>query len=240
MSDLDVSNLGDNDEVVPFSAPGFSPVIGMHGGEEEGMRFPFFGIIHGVGNAFGKFPKNVGDFVYNGDVLISSPVEVTFVGGQTYYVQNLPYDAAGPMPLRYKTPQEVVAAGGNIRQGVAAGADENNYRASESDNLIILFSPKKGWATGIDLVLQNGSETLVPAAWTLRKTAHWALNPQLKLTSAALQKSGKSLPYQRWKLSTKTQKYSSGNSTSVPVLQKIEKLNDESTVEAILAAFNPK
>lgn len=242
MSEVAIDDLGDEgNEITPFEVPSVGPIIGMHGGEEEGIRFPFFSIIHGVGNAFTKFPKNVGDFVYNGEVLIEKPIEVTFIGGQTYYVQNLPYDAQGPQPFRYKTVREVIAAGGNIRTGVPAGQDENNFRASESDNIVILFGPaKKSWAVGLDLVIPNGNEILVPAAWTLRKTAHWALNPQLTMTGAALQKIGKSLPYQRWKLTTKTQKYGSGNSTSVPVLSKVEKLNEEKTVELMLSIFGPQ
>ena len=241
MSEITVNDLGGDeggDELVPFTAPTMAPSLGVHGGEEEGIRFPFFGIIHGIGSSFASFPKNVGDFIYNGLVLVEKPVEISFYGTLSLYVQNLVYDAQGPQPNKFRTVQEVLAAGGNVKPGVSAGQDDNNYRCSESVCSAVVFAPKKSsWANGLDLVIPNGNELLVPVTWTLRKTAHWALNPTLKMTDAALRKAGKSLPFQRWKLDTRTQKYGSGNSTILPVLTKIEKLNDPATVELITSGF---
>jgi hypothetical protein len=245
MSEIAIGDLGgDSDEIVPFSEPALSPIAGIQGEFGGGdVKFPFFSIIHGVGQSFAKFPKNAGDLLYNGETLVDKPVELTFYGVEKFYVQNLGWDTAGPMPNRFKTSREVLAAGGNLKEYVSAGADDNNYR-SEAVCHIALFAPKptkgknpsKSWAESLDLAIPNGTEFIVPAIWTLRGTAYRAVVPQLILCDTRLRKEGKALSAQRWVLDTKHTKFGS-NFVYVPVMTKAERQNSDETLTLLADNF---
>ena len=233
MSDIAISDLGDDsNEVVPFSEPSVSPIQGIQGefGGSD-VKFPYFGIIHGVGPNFAKFPRNAGDLLYNGENLVPKPAELSFYGVQKKYVQNLRYDPTGPRPNEFLTTQQVIQAGGNLKEFVPAGSDDNNYVANAVCH-IVLFAPKakgKSWAEGLDLAIPNGSEFLVPALWTLRGTSYRAIVPQLIMADSRLRKSGKTLAAQRWTLDTKNIKLGS-NFVFIPVIDKIEVLNKPETL----------
>ena len=232
MSEIAISDLGDDsNEVVPFTEPSISPIAGIQGefGSQD-VKFPYFGIIHGVGASFAKFPKNTGDFLYNGETLVDRPVELSFYGVQKQYVQNLRFDPQGPRPNIFNTTQQVIQAGGNLKEFVTAGSDDNNYVPNAVCH-IALFAPKgkKSWADGLDLAIQNGQEILVPAIWTLRGTAYRAIVPQLIMASSRLGKERKPLASQRWNLDTRHVKLGS-NFVYTPVLDKSDKTISEGTL----------
>ena len=246
MSDIAISDLGgeeNNNEVIrgiePFVEPSVSPIQGIQGEFGGGdVRFPYFGIIHGVGPNFAKFPRNAGDLLYNGETLVPKPVELSFYGVQKKYVQNLRYDPTGPRPNEFLTTQQVIQAGGNLKEYVTAGSDDNNY-VSHAVCHIVLFAPKakgKSWAEGLDLAIPNGSEYLVPALWTLRGTSYRAIVPQLIMADARLRKQNKTLAAQRWNLDTRNTKMGS-NFVFVPVLDKVEKLNGDETLGLLAENF---
>ena len=243
MSDIAISDLGgeeDHNEVVPFSEPSVSPIQGIQGEFGGGdVKFPYFGIIHGVGPNFAKFPRNAGDLLYNGENLVPKPVELSFYGVQKKYVQNLRYDPTGPRPNEFLTTQQVIQAGGNLKEFVPAGSDDNNYVANAVCH-IVLFAPKmKGkvsWAETLDLAIPNGSEFLVPALWTLRGTSYRAIVPQLIMADSRLRKQAKTLAAQRWTLDTKNMKMGA-NFVFVPVLDKVEKLNGAETLGLLAENF---
>lgn len=243
MSEITVGNLGDDDrdEVIPFVEPSVSPIAGIQGefGGHD-IRYPFFGIIHGVGPSFAKFPKNAGDLLYNGDTLVPKPVEMSFYGVQKQYVQNLPYDPTGPRANVFSNTQQVLTAGGNLKEYVKAGADDNNYIANAICH-ISLFAPfskknTKSWADGLDLAVSNDNEWLIPASWTLRGTAYRAIVPMLIMADMRLRKEGKTLAAQRFSLDTKHQKMGD-NFVFVPILSKVNKLNGEGTLALLKENF---
>jgi hypothetical protein len=244
MSEIAVDSLGDNDheEVVPFVEPSVSPISGIQGEFGGGdIKYPVFSIIHGVGPNFAKFPKNAGDLIYNNETLVTKPVELSFYGVQKQYVQNLAYDPTGPRPNICSTAQQVLAAGGNLKEYVRAGADDNNYIANAICH-ICLFAPKKGvksWVTGLDLVVSNGNEILIPASWTLRGTSYRAIIPILIMADSRLKKEGKILAAQRFKLDTRHQKMGD-NFVFIPVLTKVEQLNGEETLALLNENFGGK
>lgn len=241
MSDITVGDLGEEgNEPVPFQEPSVSPIQGIQGEFGGGdVKFPYFGIIHGVGPNFAKFPKNAGDLLYNGETLVTKPVQISFYGVQKKYVQNLRYDPTGPRPNEFTTTQQVIAAGGNLKEFVAAGSDDNNY-VSNAVCHIVLFAPKvtkkASWADGLDLAIPNGSEYLVPALWTLRGTSYRAIVPQLIMADSRLRKEKKTLAAQRWELDTKNMKMGS-NFVYVPVMEKVDKLNSEETLSLLSDNF---
>ena len=240
MSDIVIGDLGEEgSDVVPFSEPSVSPIQGIQGEFGGGdIKFPYFGIIHGVGPNFAKFPKNAGDLLYNGETLVTKPVQLSFYGVQKKYVQNLRYDPTGPRPNEYTTTQQVIAAGGNLKEFVVAGSDDNNY-VSNAVCHIVLFAPKgkkASWAEGLDLAIPNGTEYLVPALWTLRGTSYRAIVPQLIMADSRLRKEKKTLASQRWNLDTKNMKMGS-NFVYVPLLEKADKLNSEETLALLSENF---
>jgi hypothetical protein len=242
MSDVSVVDLGDGEsnEVVPFSEPSVSPIQGIQGEFGGGdVKFPYFGIIHGVGPNFAKFPKNAGDLLYNGETLIPKPAELSFYGVQKKYVQNLRYDPTGPRPNEFLTTQQVISAGGNLKEFVPAGSDDGNYVAHAVCH-IVLFAPKLknkvSWAEGLDLTIIGEGEYVVPALWTLRGTSYRAIVPQLIMADSRLRKQQKTLAAQRWTLDTKNMKMGA-NFVFVPVLDRSDKLNKDETLELLAENF---
>lgn len=251
MSDITISDLGDEEdhnEVVPFSEPSVSPIQGIQGEFGGGdVKFPYFGIIHGVGPNFAKFPRNAGDLLYNGENLVPKPVELSFYGVQKKYVQNLRYDPTGPRANEFLTTQQVIQAGGNLKEFVPAGSDDNNYVANAVCH-IVLFEKRKNsknkkdegfeWAGDLDLAIfdDGADELLVPALWTLRGTAYRAIVPQLIMADSRLRKQNKTLAAQRWTLDTKNMKMGA-NFVFIPVLDKVEKLNGPETLGLLAENF---
>ena len=188
-----------------------------------------------------NFPRNAGDLLYNGENFVPKPVELSFYGVQKKYVQNLRYDPTGPRPNEFLTTQQVIQAGGNLKEFVPAGSDDNNY-VSQAVCHIVLFASKvkgmkeKSWAEDLDLAIPNGSEFLVPALWTLRGTAYRAIVPQLIMADSRLRKQNKTLAAQRWTLDTKNLKMGA-NFVFVPVLDKVEKLNSGETLGLLAENF---
>lgn len=239
MSEIAVDSLGadngDDETVVPFTEPSVSPIAGIQGefGGQD-VKFPYLSIIHGVGSSFAKFPKNTGDLLYNGETLVDRPVELSFYGVEKLYVQNLRFDPQGPRPNIFKTTQQVLAAGGNLKEYVTAGSDDQNYIPNAVCH-VALFAPKptkkgeKSWANGLDLAIPDGDETLVPAIWTLRGTAYRTIVPQLIMADSRLRKEKKTLAHQRWTLDTKHVKMGA-NFVYVPVFSKVAELNSDETL----------
>ena len=168
MSDIAISDLGgeeDHNGVVPFQNTPFSPIQGIQG-EFGGadVKFPYFGIIHGVGPNFAKFPKNAGDLLYNGENLVPKPVDRLLVPVSRRSTSRI-CDTIRlvPRPNEFLTTQSVIQAGGNLKEFVPAGSDDNNYVANAVCH-IVLFAPKvkgraeKSWAEDLDLAIPNGSE----------------------------------------------------------------------------------
>jgi hypothetical protein len=229
MSEISVDNLGDDDnsEVVPFVEPAISPISGLHGFTSRDIKYPTLSIIHGVGPNFAKFPKSAGELIYNNELLIPKPIDVTFYGSEVVYMQNLSYDPTGPRANQFSSAREVIAAGGNLKEYVKAGQDDNNYIPT-ARCFIVLFAPKstakvtKPWYTGLDLAFPNGTETMILGSWILRGSAYRAIVPMLIMSESRLRKEGKTLAAQRFKLDVKHQKMGD-NFVFVPVLTKVEK-----------------
>ena len=242
MSDIEVSNLGgddeDSNEVVPFIEPGQSSISGVQGEfKSAAPKFPPFSIIHGVGPNFAKFPQSTGEFVYNNEILIGRTAEFVLYGLVEHYRQNLAYDPEGPRAQVYRSTREVLEAGGNLKEYVADGADPNNYRA-EAVAYLGLFAPKgkKSWAFDIETAFPCGEELFVPAAWNLAKSAYRSVVPKLRMIGQRLQVEKKELSSERFVVSTTHQKMGS-NFVFIPVVKKSDKLSNGEVLPLLVEAF---
>lgn len=238
MAEITVDSLGDDDnehsEVIPFVEPAASPIAGLHGFTSRDVKYPTLSIIHGVGPNFAKFPRSAGELIYNNETLIPKPIDITFYGSEVVYMQNLAYDPTGPRANQFNTAREVLAAGGNLKEYVRAGADDNNYIPT-ARCFIVLFAPKptskgaKSWTQGLDLAFPNGTEIMVLGSWILRGSAYRAIVPLLILAESRLRKEGKPLAAQRFKLDVRHQKMGD-NFVFIPVLSKVESPNSPETL----------
>src|SRR5215472_5890154 len=108
MSELDINNLSgseeENEEAVAFVPPSVSPIAGLQGEFGAGdVRYPYFSIIQGVGPASALFPRDHGNFIYGGNLLVPKPVLMSFYGVTKRYRQNLRYDPTGPRPKTWES-----------------------------------------------------------------------------------------------------------------------------------------
>ena len=241
MSDIDVGSLGSegSEEVVPtFVEPGASPIAGIQGEyKSASVRYPTFSIIHGVGPNFAKFPQNTGEFIYANERLVGKPVEFALYGLVEHYRQNLAYDPEGPRSIIFKTAKEVLESGGNLKEFVPDGADDNNYRA-EAVAYLGIFAPKgkRSWAAEIESAFPCGDELLVPAAWNLAKSAYRSVVPKLRMIGKRLQMEKKLLSQERLSVTTVHQKIGA-NFVFIPVVKKSERASPNDLSPLLVEAF---
>lgn len=206
----------------------------------EASRLPFLSVGQRTSDITEAHPEALGAIVYAGRHIVGKTATITIYGARQYYRQNLAFERNPSVrPLTFPTKEGVLAAGGNLEKFIKAGVDDNNY-VTEMVAKTVIFSPAKGWAKGDDVLShpagRNGT-LVVPALWTLRGVAYGENTPNLRMIDRALREDQKELAYAKFTMSVVKRIFSGGNSTFVPVLERLPEDNSGEIVEVLRKIF---
>lgn len=181
------------------------------------LLIPRLSIVQSVGHLSEVFTP--GDIVLNNEVRLMaynkekvSVLECLVLSIAKSYEERLPYSPTGPWPQKFKTLEEVLAAG--LTLDWVKGKPEPTAR-EVAETLILLKKPKDVECVSFSYTLGNAEYAL--AVWTLRSTAYSRAAKKI-FSAAAIELHKTGLESGKWTLSTSREQIN-GNWIFVPVLR---------------------